>query len=459
MKRVVVAMAALAAALAFSPAASAITRVFDVSGTGSLNTVSQFAPNPPGFFQIPFSAPSSVTLDITGSAVTLTTSTLIISGATPFGSFGSISRTVVVTASGATGVLVGDDIHWDTPAEIETIGVFYCSGFICTIIGLDPSDPIPISLLADLTGTTPVTSSALGIWDLDASLTQILGSKRQVSALGGPTPPPGLDLPAEWFLYGSGDLGFNPTLPVPEPSIGVQFTGGGSVALVPTVLAGVVPQRNYNVASGVSGSGLVLEDHAGAVTAATLGFTTNESGYVNNLFAAPTTSDEILNHGILNGTAGTNPTITITGIPYPRYDLIVYTLDTEVRSQRVTATTSAGSTSFTVRSPSGDAPGYQDADPTTQYIYTQGTTNSSTPVIDSDYVRFSNLTGNVTISADARISTFPSNTNNNAYINGLQILPEPGVALSLLVAVPVVAGLAARRRRAAPTRRCQTPEI
>jgi hypothetical protein len=157
--------------------------------------------------------------------------------------------------------------------------------------------------------------------------------------------------------------------------------------------------------------------------------------------------DEILNDGILNGTAGSNPTITITGIPYPSYDLIVYTLDTYPRKQRVTATTSAGSSSYTTDSPFGNASGYQDANPATPYVYRPGTTNSQTPVADSNYVRFRQLSGDVTITADARISTFPSNTNNNAYINGLQVipLPEPGAAQMLGFAVPLVAWLARRR--------------
>ncbi len=242
------------------------------------------------------------------------------------------------------------------------------------------------------------------------------------------------------------NLKFGTGNPAAAGPIGVQFTGGGGVALAAGQTAGLIPQSNYNVVPGVSGSGLVLKDNSGVVTTASLSFTTNESGYVTNLSSDPVTPDEILNDGILNGTLGTNPTITITGIPHALYDLIVYTLDTEIRNQRVTATTGAGSTSFTVRSPNGDAPGYQDSNAGTPYTYLQGTTNSQTPVPGSDYVRFSNLTGNVTIHADAQISTFPSNTNNNVFINGFQIVPEPRVTLMLLFAVPLVAYLGGRKR-------------
>lgn len=235
--------------------------------------------------------------------------------------------------------------------------------------------------------------------------------------------------------------------PAAPGPIGVQFTGGGGVALAANQTAGLVPQSNYNVVAGMSGSGIALKDGSGASTTASLSFSTNESGYRTNLFANPVTPDEILNDGILNGTAGVNPTITITGIPHAVYDLIVYTLDTYPRIQRVTATTSAGSTSYTTDSPFGDAPGYQDANAGTPYVYRQGTSNGAAPVVDSNYVRFLQLSGNVTISADAQSSTFPSNDNDNVYINGLQIVPvpEPSVEQMLVFAVPLVAWLARRR--------------
>src|SRR5215470_1150753 len=116
MKRIVGMVVALAAVLALSTAGNAAPIVFNVTGTGSVNTVSSFAPNPPGFFITPFAAGSSVTVDLTGGVATLTGSTLNIIGTTSLGALGSISTNVVASVSGATGVLSGDNILWFTPA-------------------------------------------------------------------------------------------------------------------------------------------------------------------------------------------------------------------------------------------------------------------------------------------------------------------------------------------------------
>src|SRR5262245_43056648 len=109
--------------------------------------------------------------------------------------------------------------------------------------------------------------------------------------------------------------------------------------------------------------------------------------------------------------------------------------------------TAAGSTSFTVWSPRGSQAYYEDADPSTSYLFTRGNTNSDPPVPDSNYVRFHHLSGDVTINADASQATFPSNTlSGGTFINGLQVVPEPRVASMLVVAAPLVAWLGARRR-------------
>jgi hypothetical protein len=212
MKRIIGTVVALAAVLAFGTVSSAAPIVFNVSGTGSVNTVSQFAPAPPGYFITPFSPGSSVTVDITGGAATLTTGTLLINAVTPLGALGTIHTDVSVALSGATGALVGDDILWFTPVNAVASGTFDCTGAICGIFGLTQGTLYPIAGLSALTGATPVNPSNLGIWDLNASLDTILGSNRNVITLGGPNPPPGPGLPSQWYLFGSGDLGF-----VPEP--------------------------------------------------------------------------------------------------------------------------------------------------------------------------------------------------------------------------------------------------
>src|SRR3954447_23575466 len=60
--------------------------------------------------------------------------------------------------------------------------------------------------------------------------------------------------------------------------IGVNFTGGGNgssppISLLPTDVAGVVPQANYNNFAGGTGTGLALVDNTGVASPATLTYT------------------------------------------------------------------------------------------------------------------------------------------------------------------------------------------
>lgn len=225
---------------------------------------------------------------------------------------------------------------------------------------------------------------------------------------------------------------------------GVQFRGTTtSNALAAGDTAGLVPQSNFNVFTGTSTSGTALNDETGASTTTLLDYSANGTFNVNaNTAAGP---DEKLNQQMINGTNGTQPTFTVSAIPFTLYDLIVYTLNDSNRVQRITLT---GIESFTVNSPSPGNAGYVDGNVNTAYIYTQGTTNDITPVTNSNYVRFTGLTASsLTITSDARISTFSGNNNDNGFINGFQIvqIPEP-TSLSLLGLCGTLALL--RRRRA-----------
>jgi hypothetical protein len=117
----------------------------------------------------------------------------------------------VASVSGDGGISLVTTFCGST-AAISATGTFDCTGAICGIFGLTAGTLYPIAQLATLTGATSLTSSSLGVWDLNASLDTILGSNRQVITLGGPNPPPGPGLPSQWYLFGSADLGA-----VPEP--------------------------------------------------------------------------------------------------------------------------------------------------------------------------------------------------------------------------------------------------
>src|SRR5512144_867989 len=108
MKRIVGTVVALAAVLGFSTVSNAALISYNVSGTGSLTTISSI-----GVFNTPFSAGSSVSVntDTNGDSiegdVSLTGGTLNIIGTTDlsFLGLGSLDTNVVVTLSGGTGVL------------------------------------------------------------------------------------------------------------------------------------------------------------------------------------------------------------------------------------------------------------------------------------------------------------------------------------------------------------------
>ena len=226
---------------------------------------------------------------------------------------------------------------------------------------------------------------------------------------------------------------------------GVQFINsvGDSNTLLSSETAGLVPQSHFNPVAGTTGTNVALKDETGTTTTTLLSYSAKGNFRVNS--TTPASPDEKLNSPLINGTNGTQPTFTVTAIPFALYDLIVYTLNDEIRRQRITLN---GTVSFTVNSPNPGA-GYVDGNVNTAYIYTQGTTNDTIPVANSNYVRFTGLTASsLTITTDARPNpTFPGNNNDNGFINGFQIvqIPEP-TSLSLLGICGTLALL--RRRRA-----------
>jgi hypothetical protein len=114
-------------------------------------------------------------------------------------------------------------------------------------------------------------------------------------------------------------------------SIGVNFSGGaadggtppaGPHVLLPTDVAGVVPQANWNDAPGATGASLPLIDSAGLPVIATLTYNAN-----GTWGATPptTTADDNLVANYLDIGTGNTGMVTITGVPYKSYDVYLYT--------------------------------------------------------------------------------------------------------------------------------------
>jgi hypothetical protein len=220
-------------------------------------------------------------------------------------------------------------------------------------------------------------------------------------------------------------------------SIGINFTGGTNnsspaVSLLTTDLAGVIPQLNWNNFAGGNGAGLSLLDNSGASSGALLTFTA--SGVYSSIGGAgiaPANGDEKLNTGFVYG----NSSFTLTNVPYALFDVYVYELNDA--GGRV-ETTTLGALSFFGSAATPTDASHVDQNAGTSYLYTQSTsTDVANPTAGGDYVRFSNLSGTVTINASAP---------GNGYVNGLQIVQVPEPASMGLLGLGAAVGAWTRRR-------------
>jgi len=234
MARVLSTVVVLSAALILGRVSRATIIDYDVHGVdtytdiNSLDTVNLIPPIAPGYSMQPLGPGSTIQLDVEGSRATLNSATFYIAGSTPLGSLGEIDSDVVATYTGGTGTLNGHGILlWNTPTTLSLTGTFSCQGSICDQYQLAAGSPYPIALLAQLTGSTPLTSVDLGLWELDPIRDGILASSKEVIRLGGPPPAPGQWTPTpqwtQWIQLGTG---------LPEPgTFALVLVGLGGLAL------------------------------------------------------------------------------------------------------------------------------------------------------------------------------------------------------------------------------------
>lgn len=222
----------------------------------------------------------------------------------------------------------------------------------------------------------------------------------------------------------------------PAALIGVNF--GDTTPILPAESAGVVPQINWNNVTTLSAGGLL--DDTGSPTAAALSIS---GAFMNHFGTATAHPDEALNAGQLVQTSGSNFSWTLSGIPYALYNLYVYSLGiTAGHVQGITL--SGGPTYYTSAPNTSNTTGYFDNNSATPWIYTQATsTNSASPTLNSDYVKFTGLTA-------SSLTVITSSLNSNFRLNGgfqIEAVPEPGTAL--LLSIGCVGGATLRRRRRA----------
>jgi hypothetical protein len=177
--------------------------------------------------------------------------------------------------------------------------------------------------------------------------------------------------------------------------IGVNF-GANYVSLGSTETAGVVPQINWNNASGTSGSANNVVDNSGAVTTADVSWASQWGTWSCNR-GADTSGNAKLMTGYLDPTwSDYHVTVTVSQIPYALYDVYVYVGSA---SPNATGHVDDGTTtnSYTVSYTSGAAfPGFvettdtAEGNPVANYAKFGGKTNSSVTLTTS---RLGNASG------------------------------------------------------------------
>ena len=181
-----------------------------------------------------------------------------------------------------------------------------------------------------------------------------------------------------------------------------------SALMAPTEFAGYAYANNWNSWTGKTGSALPLKDNSGATTTATASWNAYRSSNTATTFVGP---DQKMMRGYISNDGQnnwTNPTVTVTGIPHARYDVIVYGDGFGSASTKYTL---GGQTLFT-----------KDSDYFDYYVGGGSATDLGSATPTAHFVRFRGITGgNFTVTG--------AGTNKKlATIAGIQIVEMTGTA-------------------------------
>ncbi|MBE2180391.1 MAG: PEP-CTERM sorting domain-containing protein [Chthoniobacterales bacterium] len=226
-------------------------------------------------------------------------------------------------------------------------------------------------------------------------------------------------------------------------SIGVNFGSpalGFAGEIGPMASAGVVPQTNWMDVTNSAMTNLTLTDSTGAATTAQLTYADGMGFPTLQIASLVAGGDELLNNSYL-WLGGAAPQLTINGVPYATYNVILYI--SSVLPGRTHEVTVDGTTYYGLTPNSLDA-GYVDGNSGTPYTYTQAVgTNSGSATTNANYYLFTDLTaGSFTISL--------ATPNDVLQVSAFQIVdavPEPTTATLLMGGMCALAAWRWRRRK------------
>lgn len=223
-------------------------------------------------------------------------------------------------------------------------------------------------------------------------------------------------------------------------SIGVNFSDVRYNALAPTDVAGVpgFQQDHWNNTDLQTPAATFLDNHGAATTLAVI--SALASSFTQGDAAGP---DELLFDGTLFSAAFLPATVTLNGIPYSRYDVLVYVGN---RSLAVNArpfyVNVAGQHAYgTV--PLQSTAGYVDGDLNTPFTYVEAGYDVGSAIPGSNYAIFKNLTAShleIQVGSTDIFSSGPT-------ISALQIIAVPEPSSIVLASVGAILGIAVAGRR------------
>src|ERR1700683_1011171 len=359
-------------------------------GSGSTLTITTASNTPPG----------SYSLTITGTSGSLTSTTNVTLNVT-----GPASFTLLATPSSQT-VNPGGG----TSYSVSTSAVNGFTGTISLSVSGLPANakgtfnPTSVSVGSSSTltittaSTTPTGSSTLTIKGTSSSLTNTTTATLNVTSASG----------------GSGN------------AISIDFVGE-DVAMASTEIAGVVPEPNWNDASGVSSSSpLALMDDSGTATTATVTWSSND------VWETPITDqpgNARMMKGYLDTASNSTTTVTVAGLPTSAggYQVYVYADGDNSSAARTGIYTISGAGITTTTIDLTDA-----ANANFSGTFTQANNSAG------NYVVF---TINATGFALSATGGTASDGIPRAPINGIQIVPinpTPSFAVSATPGLPTV---------------------